>query len=109
MSSDTPEVDHDIEVYLRHGLKSIPHIPDEQWPPQEDLNRIVEAATGSFSYAGSILEVIKDPRGHPRERLRAVIDYLDDPSTSQIELTSLNVTYEKLLTRGALEELPESL
>ncbi|KAF9043077.1 hypothetical protein BJ165DRAFT_1390688, partial [Panaeolus papilionaceus] len=71
--------DHDIEVFVKdeaveirrtHPLK---HLIPYGWPSPEFVKAIVERACGQFIYASIVMKYIKDLRGHPSERLEAIL------------------------------------
>ncbi|KAF9043155.1 hypothetical protein BJ165DRAFT_227121 [Panaeolus papilionaceus] len=76
---DHCDSDKDIEVFVNdeaakvsqsHPFKDL--IP-AGWPSPEFVKEIVRRASGQFIYASTIMKYIKDLRGNPSERLKAIL------------------------------------
>ncbi|KAF9058212.1 hypothetical protein BJ165DRAFT_1314023, partial [Panaeolus papilionaceus] len=97
---DHCDSDHDIEVFVNdeaakikqsHPLKYL--IP-AGWPLPEFIKEIIERASGQFVYAATIIKYIKDLRGHPTERLDAILKYAvpsDDRPYADLDALYLHI------------------
>ncbi|KAF9035959.1 hypothetical protein BJ165DRAFT_643235 [Panaeolus papilionaceus] len=97
---DHCDSDHDIEVFVNdetakmkqsHPLKY--RIP-AGWPSPELVNEIIKRASGQFVFAATIIKYIKDLRGHPCERLEAILKHTlpsDDRPYADLDALYLHI------------------
>ncbi|KAF9043084.1 hypothetical protein BJ165DRAFT_221399 [Panaeolus papilionaceus] len=97
---DHCDKDHDIEVFVKdeaveirrtHPLKH--HIPNG-WPSSRFVKEIVKRACGQFIYASTVMKYIKDLRGHPSERLEAILHHnipIYDQPFSELDALYLHI------------------
>ncbi|KAF9058238.1 hypothetical protein BJ165DRAFT_1380269 [Panaeolus papilionaceus] len=76
---DYCDSDHDIEVFVNDETAEIKQshplnyrIP-AGWPSPALVKEIIKRASGQFVFAATIIKYIKDLRGHPCERLEAIL------------------------------------
>ncbi|KAF9058274.1 hypothetical protein BJ165DRAFT_1317495, partial [Panaeolus papilionaceus] len=97
---DHCDSDHDIEVFMNdetakikqsHPLKY--RIP-AGWPSPELVKEIIKRASGQFVFAATIIRYIKDLRGHPCERLEAILKHAlpsDDRPYADLDALYLHI------------------
>ncbi|KAF9058249.1 hypothetical protein BJ165DRAFT_119655 [Panaeolus papilionaceus] len=97
---DHCDSNHDIEVFMNdetakikqsHPLK---YLFPAGWPSPELVKEIIERASGQFVYASTIIRYIKDLRGHPCERLEAILKYTlpsDDRPYADLDALYLHI------------------
>jgi hypothetical protein len=75
-------VDHDISLFLAHDLALIgqQHLHEAGWPGAEDIQRLVQSASGLFEWAATACRFICDGRSFAADRLSIV---LKDGSTNE--------------------------
>jgi hypothetical protein len=69
--------DADIRLYLESSLaKSIPAQwpPGQQWPPQRELEELVQKSNGLFAYASSVCRYLASKQTDPWERMKRVVN-----------------------------------
>ncbi|KAF9043322.1 hypothetical protein BJ165DRAFT_237040 [Panaeolus papilionaceus] len=97
---DHCDSDRDIEVFVNdetaeikqsHPLKYC--IP-AGWPSRELVKEIIKRASGQFVFAATIIKYIKDLRGHPCERLEAILKHTlpsDDRPYAELDALYLHI------------------
>jgi hypothetical protein len=69
--------DRDIRHFLTSKFQALhlkrPHLP-QSWPPQADINNIVEKSSGQFIYAATVIRYIESRRHQPQDRLKTVLE-----------------------------------
>ncbi|KAF9035980.1 hypothetical protein BJ165DRAFT_644159 [Panaeolus papilionaceus] len=97
---DHCDSDHDIRVFVKnetakmmqsHPLKY--RIP-VGWPSPELVKEIIKRASGQFVFADIIIKYIKDLRGHPCERLEAILKHTlpsDDRPYADLDALYLHI------------------
>lgn len=76
---DSYEPDTDIRKYLVDRLDSIrkdrpmEFISDAIWPSPEDVDTLVQKASGQFIYAATVDKFVSSPRHNPLERLDIIL------------------------------------
>ncbi|KAJ8089004.1 hypothetical protein PM082_014251 [Marasmius tenuissimus] len=86
----------DIEVYYRHEFKKIRNNPDyarvqfpEPWPSSDDLETLLERASGQFAYAITAVRYIRRSCSSPMKQLSNILNRTPDPRQPHYELDSL--------------------
>jgi hypothetical protein len=74
--SDKYYAGKDMCRYLRKRLQGLSsRIGDPQWFTEQDINSLVDAASGQFVYVATAFKYISEPRGFPPDRLRIVLTW----------------------------------
>ncbi|KAF9032772.1 hypothetical protein BJ165DRAFT_767771 [Panaeolus papilionaceus] len=97
---DHCDSDHDIKVFVNDETAEIKQshplnyrIP-AGWPSSELVEEIIKRASGQFVYASTIIKYIKDLRGHPTERLEAILKHTlpsDDRPYADLDALYLHI------------------
>ncbi|KAF9058269.1 hypothetical protein BJ165DRAFT_120998 [Panaeolus papilionaceus] len=97
---DHCDSDHDIEVFMNDETAKIKqshllkYLIPASWPSPELVQRIIRRASGQFVYAATIIKYIKDLRGHPCERLEAILKHAipsDDRPYADLDALYLHI------------------
>ena len=82
---DPTSVEGDIRLYLTEKLTAIAKqrsgldLP-EVWPSDEDTTVLVQKSSGLFIFASTVARFIESEHHDPKERLRLIVDKVDDTS-----------------------------
>ncbi|RXW12304.1 hypothetical protein EST38_g13550 [Candolleomyces aberdarensis] len=68
------------------------------WPTEEDIEKLVAAASGQFIYAATVVKYVSERRGSPVDRLRAVIDWTPEGGQQTRPLELLDILYRNILS-----------
>lgn len=87
-------VEDDIRSFLQHALNQVyqEHLqvmPNGPWPSPEDLDRIVEKASGLFIFALTVVKFVGDRLHNPIQRLQAILDDKRSRDTAYAELDAI--------------------
>ncbi|KAF8953772.1 hypothetical protein BDZ97DRAFT_1983646 [Flammula alnicola] len=69
-------VDNLAKIRETHLLRNI--IP-EDWPPIDDIEKLIEKSSGQFIYAATVSKYITSPQLHPVTSLRIIVELVKDP------------------------------
>ncbi|RXW20116.1 hypothetical protein EST38_g5742 [Candolleomyces aberdarensis] len=97
--SDEYDATNDIRRYLWRNLARIGRRSgNPEWFTREDVETLVNAASGMFIYAATVVKYLSDPRGSPVERLKVVLTWT--PRTDQYAqpFAALDVLYANILS-----------
>ncbi|KAF6758662.1 hypothetical protein DFP72DRAFT_1005752 [Ephemerocybe angulata] len=86
----------DIARYLRFKFASIRdryRLPDN-WPTEEQMEALLEAASGQFIYAATIIRYVEDTRNPPVIQLNHLLE-VHSPSSTPLE--SLDALYTQII------------
>ncbi|KIJ08710.1 hypothetical protein PAXINDRAFT_172813 [Paxillus involutus ATCC 200175] len=92
----TFDAEDDIRSFLQHALDEVydqhlqvmQHLP-RPWPSPEDLDRIVNKASGLFIFALTVVKFVGDRTHNPVHRLQAILEDKTSRETAYAELDSL--------------------
>ncbi|KAF9035941.1 hypothetical protein BJ165DRAFT_640087 [Panaeolus papilionaceus] len=97
---DYCDSDHDIKVFVNDETAEIKQshplnyrIP-AGWPSPELVKEIIKRACGQFVFVATIIKYIKDLRGHPCERLEAILKHTlpsDDRPYADLDALYLHI------------------
>jgi energy-coupling factor transporter ATP-binding protein EcfA2 len=102
----TEAVDQEIRLYLRGGFKNIytdknhRHVMQniqKPWPSDEEIERLIEKASGQFIYASTVLKYVGDRYFRPPDQLRNI---LGEPHIPTEALADLNSLYCQILSNN---------
>jgi len=104
--------DSDIRIFLAskfHDIRgthpSRVHLP-QPWPPEEDIDRLVEKSSGQFIYVSTVMKFLRSPRHWPPDRLAIIFGIMPrGKSTPFAEMDALCLN----ILASADENLPEAL
>ncbi|KAF3197851.1 hypothetical protein TWF679_002581 [Orbilia oligospora] len=92
---EVPKIEHDISLFLRHKLCEIQERDElclpEEWPGEENLEKLVKRAVPLFIYAATLCRFIGDELWDPDEQIELVLNYQTNWETSQLQMTYLPV------------------
>ncbi|KAK6336933.1 hypothetical protein TWF718_009722 [Orbilia javanica] len=100
-----PEIEHDIELFLRHELSNIAeeHSLSKDWPGEEHIQKLIEMATPLFIYAATLCRFIGDENWDPNDRMKRVFEYQNSWQTSKLEKTYLPILDQLIADQDADE------
>ncbi|KAJ8088936.1 hypothetical protein PM082_014183 [Marasmius tenuissimus] len=94
----------DIELYYRHAFKDIRDNPDyaripfsEPWPSSDDLEALLERASGQFVYATTAVRYIGRRCSNPIKQLNNILNMSPD-TRQQSPLHELDCLYHTILS-----------
>ncbi|TFK64013.1 hypothetical protein BDN72DRAFT_881772 [Pluteus cervinus] len=80
---DSPEDRRDMTQFLRSSLRRIslhsqvvmelPPNPDDNWPPDDTMEKVVNLASGQFSVAAAVVAFLEPPYRDPQTTLAAIL------------------------------------
>lgn len=87
-------VEDDIRNFLQYALNQVYQehsqvMSDGPWPPPEDLDRIVEKASGLFIFALTVVQFVGDRLHNPIQRLQAILEDKPSRDTAYSDLDAL--------------------
>jgi NACHT domain len=93
---DIPEyiIDHDLRAFLKDEFSQIKkrHLPQSDWPTDNNLEALVQMARPLFIYAVTVCRFVSDRRlGKPQELLESVLQYKAISQVSKLSGTYLPV------------------
>ncbi|KAJ7062052.1 hypothetical protein C8F01DRAFT_123553 [Mycena amicta] len=98
---NTFDPDCDIRLYLTASFAELrdrlPAFLD--WPSQQNLDLLVQKASGQFIYAATVLKFVDDEYSDPQERLRLILNV--NPSSDEGSIsafTDLDLLYRMILS-----------
>ncbi|KAJ2926398.1 hypothetical protein H1R20_g10699, partial [Candolleomyces eurysporus] len=97
--SDEYDATNDIRRYLWRNLESIGRRSgNPEWFTREDVETLVNAASGMFIYAATVVKYLSDPRSSPVERLKVILTWT--PRTHQYAepFEALDILYSNILS-----------
>ncbi|RXW20114.1 hypothetical protein EST38_g5741 [Candolleomyces aberdarensis] len=112
--SDQYDASADIRRYLWRRLVDIGSRirragGQPSWPSKEDVEKLVEAASGQFIYAATVVKYVSDRRGSPVDRLQIIITWTPQQSSNPKArpFETLDLLYTNILSaaKQAYEEL----
>ncbi|KAF3204620.1 hypothetical protein TWF106_001503 [Orbilia oligospora] len=105
---EVPKIEHDISLFLRHKLCEIQERDElclpEEWPGEENLEKLVKRAVPLFIYAATLCRFIGDELWDPDEQIELVLNYQTNWETSQLQMTYLPVL-NQLIVVFSLEDV----
>ncbi|RXW15781.1 hypothetical protein EST38_g10071 [Candolleomyces aberdarensis] len=111
--SDMYDATSDIRRYLWGRLRGIgSRSYDRQarshlWPTAEDIEKLVEAASGQFIYAATVVKYLSERRSSPVDRLRTIINWTPDGGQQARPFEALDLLYRNILSTA--KELYEAV
>ncbi|KAF5339214.1 hypothetical protein D9611_011187 [Ephemerocybe angulata] len=77
---------------------------EETWFSETDVDKIVEAASGQYIYAATVMRYVSQRRGAPKTRLRTVLDWAPGKKQSKAKpFAALDRLYMLILSRAKEE------
>jgi hypothetical protein len=80
----------DLGVRFRYG--------NRQWFSEEEIETLVQAASGQFIYAATVIKYISNRRGSPQERLKIVLTWTPHEGQCARPFESLDILYTNILS-----------
>ncbi len=115
ISIDSRESKEDVALFLRDGFREIHRkysdFLDESWPPESTLLEVIDAASGLFAFAYTVVRYVGDQRfGNPPACLKIAIDLSHSRSPADAALLEiLNLIYGQILSEVPPNILPITL
>lgn len=104
--SDTYDATPDIRRTLWRRLREIgacssfPSAQGPQWPPEEEVETIVKAASGQYIYIATVIRYVSERRASPVERLRAFLAWSSSGDSEVNPFAALDLLYTNILSRA---------
>ncbi|KAJ2925891.1 hypothetical protein H1R20_g11205, partial [Candolleomyces eurysporus] len=104
--SDEYDATADIRRYLWRRLRDIgvksrdPRASSHLWPTEADIEILVQAASGQFIYAATIVKYVSERRSSPVDRLEVIVTWTSTPRKGQLArpFETLDILYASILT-----------
>ncbi|KAF3205880.1 hypothetical protein TWF191_001582 [Orbilia oligospora] len=105
---EVPKIEHDISLFLRHKLCEIQERDElclpEEWPGEENLEKLVKRAVPLFIYAATLCRFIGDELWDPDEQIELVLNYQTNWETSQLQMTYLPVLNQLIVGQNPTQK-----
>ncbi|RXW13527.1 hypothetical protein EST38_g12328 [Candolleomyces aberdarensis] len=104
--SDKYDATADIRRYLWRKIQDIGRRSHDRrahsslWPTEEDIEKLVAAASGQFVYAATVVKYVSERRGSPVDRLKAIIDWTPEGGQQTRPLELLDILYRNILSNA---------
>ncbi|KAJ2919437.1 hypothetical protein MD484_g1004, partial [Candolleomyces efflorescens] len=104
--SDKYDATKDIRRYLWRRLQAIGRESHDRrahlssWPSVEDVEKLVQAASGQFVFAATVVKYVSERRSSPVERLQTVINWTPDGGQVTRPFEALDILYTGILTKA---------
>ncbi|KAJ2936749.1 hypothetical protein H1R20_g335, partial [Candolleomyces eurysporus] len=96
--SDDYDASGDMRRYLQRRFKAIIiRNGKSQWFTEDDIEALVEAASGQFIYVATVFKYISERRGSPPERLKAVLGWTPQTGPKTRPFEALDRLYGQIL------------
>ncbi|RXW15765.1 hypothetical protein EST38_g10096 [Candolleomyces aberdarensis] len=96
--SDQYDASRDMYRYLRRRFDFIGlRIRNPQWFTEDDINTLVEAASGQFIYVATMFKYISERRASPTARLKIVLTWTPDKRQGAQAFEALDRLYTNIL------------
>ncbi|RXW23707.1 hypothetical protein EST38_g2161 [Candolleomyces aberdarensis] len=111
--SDMYDATGDIRRYLWTRLRGIGsrsrdlRARSHLWPTNEEIEKLVAAASGQFIYAATVVKYVSERRSSSVDRLKAVIDWGPEGGQQTQPLELLDILYRNILSNA--KELYEAV
>ncbi|TFK26630.1 hypothetical protein FA15DRAFT_273234 [Coprinopsis marcescibilis] len=99
------DMNADVETYFRSEFGRIreqSNLP-ASWPSEDDVERLIDKASGQFIYAATVIRYIDDPWSTPADRLEVILS--SDFPADHNPLEALDNLYLTILTQCPNREL----
>ncbi|KAJ2927430.1 hypothetical protein H1R20_g9663, partial [Candolleomyces eurysporus] len=102
--SDKYDATDDIRRYLWWRLQGIgrrshdPRARSQSWPTADDIEKLVQAASGQFVYAATVVKYVSERRSSPVDRLQTVVDWTPEKGQLARPFEALDVLYARILS-----------
>ncbi|RXW19305.1 hypothetical protein EST38_g6532 [Candolleomyces aberdarensis] len=97
--SDQYDASADMYRYLQRRFEDIGlRIGDSQWFTRNDINTLVEAASGQFIYVATVYKYVSERRASPAERLKVVLTWTPHAGQIARPFETLDVLYTNILS-----------
>ncbi|KAK1220892.1 hypothetical protein PQX77_016313, partial [Marasmius sp. AFHP31] len=112
-SLDEHNADRDIRLYLLHEFEEISTSAKysqvdftSPWPSPDDLQCLVQRASGQFVYVATAVKFIKEPYSHPITQLKSILDRTQTTSSrlGASPLHELDTLYHVILSANPHKE-----
>ncbi|KAJ3504552.1 hypothetical protein NMY22_g17883 [Coprinellus aureogranulatus] len=92
--------DADIKLYLRSKFAEIRRSYDipSTWPQDDDVQSLVDNASGQFIYAATVMRYISDAANPPQAQLEQVLNVEPAPGDEDSPLATLHALYTRILS-----------
>ncbi|KAJ2935106.1 hypothetical protein H1R20_g2010, partial [Candolleomyces eurysporus] len=96
--SDKYDASGDMYRYLQRRFEYIGlQIADSQWFSEDNINTLVEAASGQFIYVATVYKYISERRASPAERLKIILTWTPDKCQRTRPFEALDRLYAIIL------------
>lgn len=90
----------DIRLYMKSKFSEKCRrcgLDPSAWPPEEDIAKLVENASGQFIYASTVIRFVDTPGASPQAQLNAVLNPKIDPEAKSNPFAMLDALYSSIL------------
>ncbi|KAF6741418.1 hypothetical protein DFP72DRAFT_1115248 [Ephemerocybe angulata] len=84
---------------LSSDPRALPHL----WPTNEDVELLVEAASGQFIYIATVVKYVSERRSSPVDRLRVVLTWRPTEGQRTAPFAALDTLYSNILSAAKAE------
>ncbi|KAJ2934362.1 hypothetical protein H1R20_g2733, partial [Candolleomyces eurysporus] len=112
--SDMYDATGDIRRYLWNRLRGIGSRSRDRraqshlWPTEQDIEKLVAAASGQFVYAATVVKYVSERRSSPVDRLRTIIEWTPEGGQQTCRpFELLDILYRNILSTA--KELYEAV
>ncbi|RXW17047.1 hypothetical protein EST38_g8798 [Candolleomyces aberdarensis] len=96
--SDKYDASGDMHRYLQRRLEYVGlRIGNPQWYTEDNINTLVEAASGQFIYVATVFKYISERRASPAARLKVVLTWTPDECQGARPFEALDRLYTNIL------------
>ncbi|RXW12901.1 hypothetical protein EST38_g12953 [Candolleomyces aberdarensis] len=106
--SDQYDATADIRRYLQRRLRELglrsrdPRARSPGWFSKEDIEKLVEAASGQFIYAATVVRYLSVPRSSAVDRLKIVLNWTPKDGQSARPFEQLDLLYHGILSAAKI-------
>ncbi|KAJ2923215.1 hypothetical protein H1R20_g13880, partial [Candolleomyces eurysporus] len=102
--SDKYDATADIRRYLWRKLRDIGRRSRDRraqshlWPTEEDIEKLVAAASGQFIYAATVVKYVSERHSSPVDRLRTIVNWSPEAAQQTRPFEHLDMLYRNILS-----------
>ncbi|TFK22476.1 hypothetical protein FA15DRAFT_671514 [Coprinopsis marcescibilis] len=95
----------DIRLFLERKLRAIARattypLPSTQWPSEEDIQRLVDNASGQFIYAATIVKYLSERRRSPVKQLQMILQWRPGVKQRERPFAALDALYTDIFVHA---------
>ncbi|TFK21602.1 hypothetical protein FA15DRAFT_672416 [Coprinopsis marcescibilis] len=95
----------DIQLFLERKLRAIARattypLPSTRWPSEEDIQRLVDNASGQFIYPATIVKYLSDRRRSPVKQLQMILEWRPGAQHRDKPFAALDALYTDIFVKA---------